>query len=479
MAFLPLELIRNVCSNLSTTDIKNVRLTCQALGDIAAEFLIPEVHVVYKTQSITRLRKISLHPIFSQHVISILYEGDRLDHYKTRKDWEKHVMDDRWRARMPKRPAHNASTRDHIMFDRAVERWAEGPRHTYTEKVLKKGWSRYKALYNEQEEIGDRNMDHRDIARAILRFPKLKTIRISNDCFVCETTPYLKKSYQDCLVMPDGEYGIEPYQPSGFRQFQSVMMGLALPEKKDPRALMSRGIALPSSMDQSKQPANIRTLHIGSVSWFIFKATPPSLMSSIHDTMRYVRDLKLVLNTGRDEHGHQGIEVDMCKPHLQKTGCLLRFLTAAPDLEKLHVEFDVMDSTWYAADLDSAVGRYTWKKLREVTFGKLYAESEKLLGFLERHKETLEYLTIEDMVLEEGALWSLVLQAIRGMKIWNQVALHGDLLVTGADDLRQWFADYPKHDQSGGTASLRVKISDYVMRQSAVNPLLIDRDSVD
>ena len=279
--------------------------------------------------------------------------------------------------------------------------------------------------------------------------------------------------------MPDGEYGIKPYQPAGFRQFQSVMMGLALPEKKDPQALMSRGIALPSSMDCSKQPANIRTLHIGSVSWFIFKATPPTLMSSFHDTMRHVRDLKLVLNTGRDEHGHQGIEIDMCKPHLQKTGCLCKFLTAAPDLEKLHVEFDVMDSTWYAAELDYAVGKYTWKKLREVTFGKFYAESETLLAFLERHTEPLECLTIKDIVLEEGALWSRVLQGIREMKVWERVALHGDLFVTGADDLGQWFVDYPKHDQNSRTASLRAKISDYVMRRSAVNPLVIDRDGVD
>ena len=67
-------------------DLNNVRLACKGLADVGAEIFLAQAHLIFEVKSLERLKKISLHPLFSQHVKPIIYEAGRLDHYNERKD---------------------------------------------------------------------------------------------------------------------------------------------------------------------------------------------------------------------------------------------------------------------------------------------------------------------------------------------------------------------------------------------------------
>jgi len=351
---LPLELLRLVFVHLLSKDLKNLRLTCKILANFAAEFLLPEVHLVFAAKSITRLKRISLHPVFSQHVTSIFYEGDHLDFYDSPREWKAKIG--YGFVGLP-RPA-NGSTEDDWV--KAIER------------KLSIGWKSYIKLFKQQANLQDNLTDEREITRAILRFPKLDTIRLCLDSALSPPSSYLKESFKESLVIPQEESGLYPFEPPGLRQYQSLMRGYCVPEKFDPEALLACGIKLPSSFDLAKSTMPLRVLHLGGVSWFMFKATPPPVMSAIITSLRHLVDLKLILETGHNEDGESGSEIEMCRECLDK-GPLLGFVSSALDLEKLHIYFDAMYPSDQAASLEDVVGNKTWPKLSHLTIGNVFA----------------------------------------------------------------------------------------------------------
>ena len=466
---LPVEITRQICSLLSTSDLKSVRLTRKALADIGAEFLLPEVHLVYKRHSIVRLKKISLHPIFSQHVKSLFYEGDRLDYYVNRWYWEEDGVEKSWRARMPERPPQGAPEVDTEAFRTQLRKWMGSPKHSYTKPELKNGWLKYEALYKEQDKIQDRLMDHREISRAIMRFSKLDTLRLSINHGLCKATPYLIKSYEGALVMPAGEFYLKPHEAPGYRQFQSLMMGAATPERRDIKALKKRGISLPDTLDERKKVTELRVLHAASVSWFIFHAVSDSVLAEQHRCLTHLQDLKLLLNTGK-ENIREGEELDKCAEALREKGKMRKWLTACRNLEKLHIEFNLMNSRHQATELRHIVGKYTWVNLREVTFGKFFAREDNLLNFFERHKSTLQCLTVNGLTIEGTGSWARVLKGIRDVIQWKKASVHGELLLKDRDEGQQTYVVCP----DDGPGVLIYKIQDYLMRRSSINPLDTD-----
>ena len=443
MRSLSVELVREICGNLSTSDLKSIRLTCKGLASIGAEHLLPEVYLVFTVASFERLQQISLHPIISQHVRSFIYEGDRLDHYKDRTEWEVHLIDDDdWLARKPQHP-DTTSDEDMRDYRRNLLLWASESKNSYTEKQLKEGWRMYEELYRDQENIMKSHMDYRIIAQAIFRFPKLESIKMSVDGKVCPPSIYLRHAHQAGLVRTFGDHAIYPFAPPGVRQFISILLPLYMPEKK--------------------AHAKLRILHAGSLSWYIF-ATHPSTASAMRKGLKHLSDLKLNFNTGHGEDGVQGGEVSECEENLRTTRNLQKFVAAAPWLRKLYVEFDIMGWGWQATDLEYVVGNYTWKYLEEVTFGMISAKEEQLLDFLGRHKGTLKRMTITGLVLQKGGSWDSTLAGIRQVLKWEKVCVHGTLMVAGEDSV--WNLSL-----KGPLRSFTLRVEDFLMRRSEDNPL--------
>ncbi|MCJ1248509.1 hypothetical protein MMC30_005727 [Trapelia coarctata] len=418
---LPLELLRLIFIYLPSKDLKNLRLTCKFLDNIAAEFLLPEVHIVFTTKSINRLKNISLHPVFSQHVTAIFYEGDRLDHYESAEEWKTKVDLDLvdW-----SRNCDGNTEKNRLLS------WKDA---NLTESEVDNGWKAYERLYKQQQELQDIDNHEREIALAIHRLPKLDTIRLSLESAFGGPSSYLKESFKNGLVIPQGEYSLLPFEPPGLRQYLSLMRGFCVSEKFASEAPLASGSKVASSFNQAWSISPLRVLHLGGTIWLMFPAIPPCVMSDIGASLRHLVELKLILYTGLDRFNELGEEIEICRWCMDK-GHLLDFLSSAPNLEKLHVGFDFMFPFSQAASLEYIFGDKTWPKLSHLTIGNVFAPQAQLLSLFKRHQETLRSWSLEGLCLEAGADWKEVLKELRDVSPWKNARVCGDLMVEGEED---------------------------------------------
>ena len=75
-------------------DIKQFRLVSTEFSAIGAAYLLPVIHLTFQSKSFERLRTISQHPFYSQHVTRLHYEPDTFDNVlKSDEDLVKEHLD--------------------------------------------------------------------------------------------------------------------------------------------------------------------------------------------------------------------------------------------------------------------------------------------------------------------------------------------------------------------------------------------------
>lgn len=474
--FLPNEIQRDIISQLELSSLKAIRLASKNLAVIGAEYLLPEVHLLYRTVSLERLGLISRHPIISQHVTTLFYEADRLEDFGNRDGWAEYLIESQKRARRPLVPP----------FAAAPELWAKycgGPGtgdesrpYSYSELELARGWANYLDILAEQEDIAARNLDHDQIARAILCFPKLSHIYLSVRAKTRPHSNALILSYAPGLVLPPDELALELYddpdEPTGFRQCTSL--SLFTPKKRDLR----------SPLDTCTQQAMLRTLHICDVSWKIFSATWPAQQAVYKTVMAHVTDVKVLLDVCQRPYLSSIDELE-CRRFFVETGALRTFLTAAPMLEKLHVEFNIC-LYFQMLSLSSLVGdgEFTWKALREVSF-LVNAREYELIAFFTRHKKTLRKLTIGTGLTLCGPKASVatLLPRMRDAVEWEEITMAGELFV--ASSKKSWYLGMPgdngcvpPEDAGYEAEPMRAgqAVNDFLMRRSSINPFQLSSE---
>lgn len=269
--------------------------------------------------------------------------------------------------------------------------------------------------------------------------------------------------------MPQLHQSADPHdhEPGGFRRFTSLLLALFAPKKGDPRCPLAT----------CTQQVALRTLHIGAVSWKVFGTTWPAQQALYETAMAQVTDVKLLLDVGSppDEEGNDDIPVSAemdkreCRRFFNGTGALRTFLTAAPMLEKLHIEFIVRPS-FPILDLRSLVGdgEFVWKALRECKF-HVNAREDQLIAFLTRHKTTLRRLTMDLglTLLGRGSSPGTLLPRMRDAVQWEEITLLGSLRIMGTE--KRWLLS--KEDLPPTRAmSLADEVNSFLMRRSDVNP---------
>ena len=71
-------------------DIKQFRLVSTEFAAIGASYLLPVIHLTFQSKSFERLRTISKHPFYSQHVTRLHYEPDTFrSTLEIEEDWVK------------------------------------------------------------------------------------------------------------------------------------------------------------------------------------------------------------------------------------------------------------------------------------------------------------------------------------------------------------------------------------------------------
>ncbi|KAI4107892.1 MAG: hypothetical protein LQ339_002502 [Xanthoria mediterranea] len=99
---------------------------------------------------------------------------------------------------------------------------------------------------------------------------------------------------------------------------------------------------------------------------------------------------------------------------LFERGWLLGLVRLMPCLQVLNLSFGTYHPVFPKVRLKSIVGDTFWSALREVALESLHSTAEDLLGFFERHAETLRAVKLDRFKLVQG-MWSNVFIEMRNM----------------------------------------------------------------
>lgn len=179
------------------SDIKKLRLVHKAFSVAAAEFLLEEVYLVFKTDSFERLRQISSNAFFSKRVKSLRYEPDNFE----RLDYDRWAPLRRGAAldegpKPPQRPSPEEGERARRGYQRTLDKFnaeeaSEPQRLNYT-------YCRYVEYLKEQESIRCQDYNSALIRGVIARLPNLEVVTVNVDNGVLTQREVLGDAFEDC-----------------------------------------------------------------------------------------------------------------------------------------------------------------------------------------------------------------------------------------------------------------------------------------
>ena len=290
------------------------------------------------------------------------------------------------------------------------------------------------------------------IADAMLHLPNLEGIIMSLEQWAGPKTKAVRNAYSDCLVVPEGHNNWT--EPRGVPQMLSMIQGSARTEIK------------------------LKTLCGGVIDWKFFKQSD-EVLEDLQKAVQNVQDLVLEFSTSPGMEGARDLirnfytegidelelEIRECAGYL-KTGRLIDFLTAAPNLRLLDLRFDSAIPSkirGFPADLSYVVGKYKWDCLADVTLSFMSSRAEDLIGFCESHAMTLRRLAISKISLVDGS-WLSMFQTMRRLLRLQQVRIYGHLEALGE------FWRFPMLETRGQTTMSR-EVQKYLL-QGGHGPLL-------
>lgn len=409
IARLPNEILHQIFSLLRPLQLANIRLACKAFSTIALQYLVPEIHLIFKPSSFAHLRLISEHPVLSQHVHTLFYEADSLEDVDSMKEWKKNIIVPDWfnsvdHKLMPP-PPPDASKREKRAYRRHMEKVREAPRYIYSARQLKNAYEEYRHFVWCQNYMRQYDYNSEMIREAMAKLPKLKTIELSLLCCLRNgRSRKLGNAFAKGLSMAYGEQGHG--EPCGVGQLRSLLVGA------------------------SDAGLEIETLRCGSVQWQFF-AERDSVFDKLKHAVRCLRTLEFYITTRCDEdldsEELRDEEITLCAGYLEETGRLHDFITSAPQLENLTVHFDC-DSPMPSANLSDLVGHFTWHSLRLASFNMISTTEEELMDFYQRHAKSLREIRIESIQLDHGS-WAHVFGRIRDTLSLEKATICGHLTV--------------------------------------------------
>ena len=236
------------------------------------------------------------------------------------------------------------------------------------------------------------------------KLPKLKTIELSlYDGLHYGRSRKLEKAFAKGLTVAYGDQGDKP---CGVAQLRTLLISA------------------------SDTGVEIETLRCGIVQW-IFFITHDFMFDKFKHAVRCLRTLEFYITTRRNENGNfeefNHEEIHFCAEYLESSGALRDFISSAPELENLTVQFDC-DTPMPPARLSDLVGDFSWHSLRLAAFNMVSTTEEELMDFYERHAKTLREIRIESVHLDHGS-WTSIFTRIRDTLSLEKATVCGYLTV--------------------------------------------------
>ena len=405
IARLPNEILHQIFSLLHPPQVANLRLACKAFSTIGLQYLASTIHLIFKPSSFEHLRQISEHPVLSQYVHTLFYEADSLEDVYSMKEWKETIIVPDWcntvHSKPMPSPPPDASNREKRAYRRHMEKVRAGPLYIYSAGQLKNAYEEYRHFVWLQNYIRQYDYNSEMIREAMAKLPKLKTIELSLfDGLHYGRSRKLEKAFAKGLTVA---YGDPRHGSCGVAQLRSLLVG-----------------ACDAGLE-------IETLRCGSVEWIVFMERD-IVFNKLKHAVRCLRTLEFYITTRNDDprfetNPHE--EVDICAEYLEDSGRLRDFLTSAPQLESLTVQFDC-DTPMHPARLSDLVGDFSWHSLRLAAFNKIDTTEEELMDFYERHAKTLREIRIESIHLDHGS-WTSIFGRIRNTLSLEKATISGYL----------------------------------------------------
>ncbi|KAI0384673.1 hypothetical protein F5Y04DRAFT_218954 [Hypomontagnella monticulosa] len=424
------EILCLVCSFLAIEDVRRFRLCCRAFADAGARFAFREVVFYLHKDDLDMLRHISLHPIASKNVRSLVYVG--------------HIM------AMPKKSLDEF--RNHCAtIQEDAEYFAEEDNVPPPPKIrrlqLKRLYEKYEITMDQQKKILEDNEDITCIREVISRFSSLREITMS--CRSQFWPDQSKTPFQGCLLNPNDEL-----RPSGCRQLNSLLSAVFEADIK------------------------LRGLTAGIFSWRFFQNPLTEFKSSIHyyDNLTC---LELCIDTGITENStNESHEVPECQQIIE-TGLLRDFIKSLSQLRTLHIAFtmDLREFGYYARLEDVMEPKHKWAHLHSLSLDRIICERQDVKSMLRKHKDTLKELCLSDIYLRSSS-WRVLLPKIRKAMNLDRADISGWLYGKDKDTLVEecWDLQGPVKGYSLSDDTLSDDVlSDYTLGDKVNDYLVNDR----
>lgn len=316
------------------------------------------------------LQRISLHPIASKNVRSLVYINQILRTPKL--SWE------RFRA--------SYSTLRHL--EKCMGRYQNVPiSPVLGNQQLAKVYKDYEATLEQQEKIIQANADFSRIREAISHFSALQEVTMSSGDWFWDGK---KNPFQSCLDLEEATW-----EPDGCRHLDALLTAIFEADIK------------------------LKKLAAGVLSWQFFQK-PRAQLGQALSHLTNLTSLELMIDTTDN--------TSQCQ-QLMETGLLRGFIKTLTQLQTLHVVFtwDPNYDPQYIPRLDDIIDpKHRWDDLDSLTLGNITCERQELMSMLKRHKDTLRELCLEDIHLRTTS-WLVLLPKMRRTMDLDHACLCGVL----------------------------------------------------
>ncbi|KAJ1335679.1 F-box/TPR repeat protein Pof3 [Microdochium nivale] len=410
------EILHMVCNYLSGSDICNFRLANRTLAHFGECYLIPDVRFYLHGEELRRLRGIAGHKVLAQHVKSLTYSCDLLDAQD-----QQHLVSFAWSY-----AATHCAGRVRDLYD-----------GTELKKFVMDLYRAYEADVQAQEDIIRTEADIQCLKEVLPSFTSVRRIAIHanlahNDSLDQPATlpsayTQSKRHGKKLAIEQLGGHFMDHLHPLGCRHTESVLSGLT-----------------------DAHAATLQSFYAGSLSWRFFDRDAAEVVQLLRP-LRNIKHLELVIESALDPHFSLRESVAQCRRVMgSRRGHPLReALKSMRRLTTLKISFahsrsgsGDTDSPPLAADLaDVLEPGYRWENLRELHLQGVDASRHALVDILQRHRGSLEKLSLEDCGLQNTS-WHRFLPDVRRHTILRDFQVSGVLQGRSEEDAAAAAADH-------------------------------------
>ncbi|KAI0388476.1 hypothetical protein F5Y17DRAFT_206145 [Xylariaceae sp. FL0594] len=389
MERIPTELLYVICSFLSVDDILSFRLVSKLYADVGAAYMLPEVTFHMHHQELERLRQISLHPVLSKHVRSLMYSAEVF--HSPALSWRQFVLEHK--------------------LERERNARLRGP--NFSPARLQKWWRKYVDAVAKQDAIMSEQYDTAVLSEVLPRFPSLETLTMTAEgryddgqCRIRRKTPFASDE-RPCSII-SGDY----IRPEGKRHLEALLLANANANANSKCALT--------------------TLRAGELHWRFFRQSGKELLNMFKPlaNLTYI-DLGIGVGPPYDEDEPDWL--GNCQRTLAG-GALRIILKSMPQLQHLSIEVWAPEIHVRAARLrDIIEPGFRWPHLVKLVLSGIATDRSELLRTLLLHRDTLETLCLSNITLQSSSWWKLLSDIRKNLSL-KDACICGDLFGVPEDD---------------------------------------------